>query len=670
VAPATLSIAATSASKAEGNSSTTPFTFTVTRSNGAGASSANWALQHTTTAAADFSGSTTGLVSFADGETSKVITLNVTGDTTSENDETFSVTLSAATNATIATATASGTIVDDDTALYSIVALDANKIEGNTFTSPSTSFTFTVSRTLSTGTGSVFYSITPGTASFGPDYTGFNGGTVNFAAGETSKTITVPVVGDSVVEGDETFSITLSNPVNGRLDAAATTASATIINDDLPGIDGSTATTTSFTVPAEVPDNIDNIVDGIKWGDAVGTGVTLTYSFSSSTSVFRNPGTYEQTYEGLNTAQRAAAVDVMNRLSAVANITFVEVADTATSAGDIRWTRSTVAALGSTSYAYFPSTLAAGGDVWIGPSPLYDNPTPGGGAFSVILHELGHAMGLEHPHEGAPAALPGEDQIKYSLMSYKAYDGAPAVGATGGYLPTSYMLNDIAALQYLYGANTTTNAGNNVYTWSSTSVVYECLWDTGGTDTISGASQAQACTINLNAGQWSTIGVGYDVDIYTAGTQLARDTLTIGYNVTIENAVGSGFADALVGNAVANVLTGGAGADTLTGGAGADTFRFVTSSEGGDQLTDFLSGTDVIEVVSSNFGGLPVGNATGFFVSGTVPVASGSGAFFLFDTDDRTLTFDSNGTAAGGTTLIASLNSGAVTASDLRIVSA
>ncbi len=117
----TLAIAATNASQTEGNSGSKAFTFTVTRAdNTTGSNNVNWAVTGSGTNpanATDFVGSVlpSGTVSFAPGESSKVITVKVQGDTTVEPNENFTVTLSNATNgATITTATATGTINNDD----------------------------------------------------------------------------------------------------------------------------------------------------------------------------------------------------------------------------------------------------------------------------------------------------------------------------------------------------------------------------------------------------------------------------------------------------------------------------------------------------------------------------------------------------------------------------
>ncbi len=128
----TLAIAAASATLNEGNSGSTAFTFTVTRSGDtSAASSASWAVAGSggsPAAALDFAGGAfpSGAVSFAIGETSKPVTVNVAGDTTVEPTEGFTVTLSAPSGATITTAAAAGSIVNDDQTSGGGFAIGAN----------------------------------------------------------------------------------------------------------------------------------------------------------------------------------------------------------------------------------------------------------------------------------------------------------------------------------------------------------------------------------------------------------------------------------------------------------------------------------------------------------------------------------------------------------------
>src|SRR5262249_30021064 len=137
-----------------------------------------------------------------------------------------------------------GTIINDDAAAastFSIAATSASKTEGAS--GATTPFTFTVTRAGSTaGSASVAWVVAGSGASpvAGSDFTGgvLPSGTVSFAAGEVSKTITVNVAGDSTVEANEGFAVTLSNPTGATITTAS--ATGTIINDDDSGSTGGT----------------------------------------------------------------------------------------------------------------------------------------------------------------------------------------------------------------------------------------------------------------------------------------------------------------------------------------------------------------------------------------------------------------------------------------------
>jgi Ca2+-binding RTX toxin-like protein len=144
---------------------------------------------------------------------------------------------------------------------------------------------------------------------------------------------------------------------------------------------------------------------------------------------------------------------------------------------------------------------------------------------------------------------------------------------------------------------------------------------------------------------------------------------------------GGGGADILNGGSGADILTGGGGLDVLTGGTGADLFVYKATGEGGDTITDFTIGVDKFQFTASAFGNLTTTNFDG--VSGVTPditdkelviFTGGSYAsledaqakalgnsttagFFAFTnaSNETVLYFDSNGTAAGGSTLIANL---------------
>uniref|UniRef100_UPI00260AAEEE S8 family serine peptidase n=1 Tax=Pelagibius sp. TaxID=1931238 RepID=UPI00260AAEEE len=217
--PATfLAIAADDAVKAEGDGGSTAFTFTVTRTGDTSqAGSVDYAVTSTQADGADFLGGVLpgGTVAFGAGEASKTLTVEVAGDTDFEGDEAFTVTLSnPSAGSEITGASAAGTIQNDDpvppATFLAIAADDAVKAEGD---GGSTAFTFTVTRTGDTSqAGSVDYAVTSAEAD-GTDFFGgtLPSGTVAFGAGEASKTLTIEVAGDTDFEGDEAFTVTLSN---------------------------------------------------------------------------------------------------------------------------------------------------------------------------------------------------------------------------------------------------------------------------------------------------------------------------------------------------------------------------------------------------------------------------------------------------------------------------
>jgi serralysin len=216
----------------EGDSGTSIATFTVTRSGGTAAFAVNYATADgTATAGSDYVGQPTGTVSFAAGDLTKTISVTIDGDTTVEPDETFFVNLSGATNGgTIVNAQGRGTIANDDSApvVGNISINDVTITEGDSGTSIAT---FTVTRSGGTAAFAVNYATADGTATAGSDYVGQPTGTVSFAAGDLSKTISVTINGDTTVEPDETFFVNLSGATNGGtiVDAQGL---GTIANDD------------------------------------------------------------------------------------------------------------------------------------------------------------------------------------------------------------------------------------------------------------------------------------------------------------------------------------------------------------------------------------------------------------------------------------------------------
>jgi hypothetical protein len=157
----------------------------------------------------------TGGVSFAPSETSKSISATICGDAVVEGNETLLVNLSSPTNATILDGQATGTITDDDQAGsigFSAAAISVPESAGT--------ITVTVQRN--------------GTATAGQDYTAA-AGTLSFGVGETTKTIPIPILTDSLTEAPETFIVTLSSPTGGATIGSPSTLTVTITDATVAG---------------------------------------------------------------------------------------------------------------------------------------------------------------------------------------------------------------------------------------------------------------------------------------------------------------------------------------------------------------------------------------------------------------------------------------------------
>jgi hypothetical protein len=221
-------------SKNEGNSGTTRFTFTLTLSAPAG--DYNYVYFETangtaTTGNQDYVAKS-GYVYFDPGKTTATFTVDVKGDRTKEADETFLVDLLYAGGATIDDGQAVGTIVNDDgtptAPLPQISIGDAEVVEGN---SGSQQLVFTVSLSQASNQEvRVKFATMNGTAKTGNNDYESNSGTLRFAPGETTKTISITVNGDTKYESDETFKVKLSSAVNGEITDSQ--GLGTILNDD------------------------------------------------------------------------------------------------------------------------------------------------------------------------------------------------------------------------------------------------------------------------------------------------------------------------------------------------------------------------------------------------------------------------------------------------------
>ena len=203
-----------------------------------------------------------GTVTFEPNQTSKTVTVSVSGDGNVEPDENFFLDLANPTNATIGDGQGEGTIINDD-----FISIDSlTVLEGNSGTTDAV-FTVTLSQPFPS-TVTVDYTTVDGTGIQGAnapaDYTATSG-TLTFAASEVSKTVTVPIIGDTDTELNEIFSVNLSNSTGGA-GIGPGVGIATIQNDDgtlntwTGAADGATWGNAGNWDQNRVPDTTDDLV--------------------------------------------------------------------------------------------------------------------------------------------------------------------------------------------------------------------------------------------------------------------------------------------------------------------------------------------------------------------------------------------------------------------------
>lgn len=204
-----------------------------------------------------------------------------------------------------------------------------------------------------------------------------------------------------------------------------------------------------------------------------------------------------------------------------------------------------------------------------------DSYDPGSAGFFLAIHEIGHTLGLKHPHDDGGTGRPTFQELGWSsldvdfvsIMSYqdefnwnlRSWD------------PATPMAADILALQYLYGKNTTTNAGDTSFTLSNTNF-YSSIWDSNGSDRIDQTNASEGWHIAL-----PNLQLSLKVDTLT-GFAVPKDQANVSSPETlywllgdIENVRGSSFSDDIFGNDLNNEIKANGGDDSVDGGLGSDT---------------------------------------------------------------------------------------------------
>jgi serralysin len=318
----------------------------------------------------------------------------------------------------------------------------------------------------------------------------------------------------------------------------------------------------------------------------IGADNHITYSFAND---------YGRSW---TESEKAAFRSALQTISNVANITFQEVASGGEMVQHLVTDPQLTGILGTDLYnAWHNPPSLSGADGYYVHTESYFEPDAlqkGGHGFWILIHEIGHGLGLEHPHSTwhGSGLFPGVSKDKwtdagshglnsgyYTMMSYNQPNNGLAEGwAYGGV--GGPMAFDIAVLQELYGANTTYNSGSNTY-WlpgsNGDGTYWTSIWDTGGTDEIA-YSGALGVVIDLRP---ATLVQGYGGGGYFSAAAGIYGGYSIANGVDIENARGGSGNDVLVGNHLVNVLNGGAGDDLYVTDDSADT---IIDSSGIDTL--------------------------------------------------------------------------------------
>jgi serralysin len=304
----------------------------------------------------------------------------------------------------------------------------------------------------------------------------------------------------------------------------------------------------------------------------------LSYQFAGTSQPDDLPGsTSFSGWTAFDEAEKEAIRAALAHIETFLNVDFVEIS--ASADPDLNFGQPD---LQSASGVTLSSWVTGLGGYWLTSTGawdgyvLYDNSLDLATETNLILHEIGHALGLDHSFDNV-VLDPAYDNNHFTVMAYNVDPESLSYNS-------AMMLYDVVALQDIWGA-ADYNTGNTAYTGPRT-VDVDVIWDTHGYDTLNAAARTEAVTLDLRQGAFSSFG-GYEDVAIAIGVRIERAFGGSGDDTITGNAwfnrlyggsgndviAGLGRGDRLYGGAGDDTLLGGNGRDRLFGGTGADTLN-------------------------------------------------------------------------------------------------
>jgi hypothetical protein len=310
---------------------------------------------------------------------------------------------------------------------------------------------------------------------------------------------------------------------------------------------------------------VGTLIDKRSDGWSNGSPKSLTFSFMTAAPTYGG-GEGGTGFTAPTEAYKLAVNIILGRLWLETGLSFTEVPDTATSYGQLRFGANQQAA--TKGYAFIPGQTsdAKAGDVWLDIETL-QLLGQGQEGWEVLLHEIGHALGLSHPKPES-AAAPGTT-VLLNQWNDNSYTVMSSMQSPSKLWQSWFGALDIQALQSLYGSGRPLATGDDSYLYgNSQGQSLSTLRDAGGTDVLNLSGNSLGAYVDMKPGSFSSIGI-------TSQGYAAYNNVFIDPSTTLENVIGTPYDDVIFGNDANNLIHEWGGNDVIDGAGGVNTVVFV-----------------------------------------------------------------------------------------------